>query len=84
MRMYKNPNPNWLMHEQGSKHKELAFVFSIVGLPFNDLYKLGILHRTQPHEQFSFIVKAVCFFASICKFGVSYNHMFTDSIVVIL
>lgn len=26
------------MQEQGSKRKELAFVFSIVSLPFDDLY----------------------------------------------
>ena len=45
---------------------------------------LGIIHRTQPHEQFSFIEKTTHFFASICKFEISYNCMFTDSIVVIL
>lgn len=58
--MYKTPNPKWLMQEQGSKRKELAFVFSIVSLPFDDLYRLGILHSSQLHGQFPFIVKSVC------------------------
>lgn len=82
--MYKTPNPKWLMQEQGSKHKELAFVFSIVGLPFDDLYRLGILHSSQPHRQYPFIVKSMCLLPVFANLGVSYNYMFTDSIVAIL
>lgn len=60
------------------------FMFSLLWAYHSKIFtNVGILHKTWPHEQFSFVEKI----ARVCQYlqiWVSYNYIFTKSIAVML